>query len=325
MFQGIAINSGERAIDGDPAALARTLDRAVAVGFDGVELGIDCCNAIRGGRLVPSEVQRTRALLARYPLRYTLHGPINLNLTREPELAAAVMESCLQLAAGLGAEVLVYHSGQIALHDAWLGLAPLPDDEALAGLWQRETEALCRFARRAAALGVLLAVENRDPHLWEVAALARHGRPAADLVRYHQGMRLDLLSAQMAQVASPHVGLCLDVGHAFLAAPYWPDPDYLGAVRAAAPWVKHLHLHDNFGRLDDIAASMDERLVFGQADNHMPAGWGRIPLGEVLQALAGVGYRGWVLAEVAARYQPYHEEVLANARALLPASQILSG
>ncbi|HOG45640.1 MAG TPA: sugar phosphate isomerase/epimerase [Anaerolineae bacterium] len=318
MFQGIAINADDNAIDGDFNALARLLDRAAAVGFDGVEISAGCCNAVRGRRLVSSEVERARALLARYPLRYTLHGPDSLNLARDPEPAAEVLESCLQLAAGLGAEVLVYHSGQIALHDAWMGLAPLPDEQALADLWPRETEALQRMARRAEALGVLIAVENRDPHLWEVAALARYGRPATDLVRYHQGMRLDLLCAQMAQVASPSVGLCLDVGHAFLAAPYWPEPDYLAAVRAAAPWVRHLHLHDNFGRLDDIAASMHERLIFGQADNHMPAGWGRIPLRQVLEALTEAGYSGWVLAEVAPRYEPYYEEALANVRALLP-------
>lgn len=320
MFKGIAINADESVIDGNQEALARLLERAVAVGFDGVELSIGCFNIIRGGRVIAQEVERARALLARYPLRYTLHGPCNLNLARNSDLAEQVLESCLQVAAELGAEVLVYHSGQIALHDAALGLAPLPDAQALAAQWQRETEALARFARRAGELGVLLAVENRDPHLWEVAALARCGRPASELVRYHQGMRLDLLSAQMEALSSPHVGMCLDVGHAFLAAPYWEEPDYLAAVRRAAPYVRHLHLHDNFGRLDDIAESMRERLVFGQADNHMPAGWGRIPLREVLAALAAAGYSGWVVNEVAPRYAAYYDEALANVRAILPGS-----
>lgn len=316
MVKGIAINVDESVVDGDLGALARALDRCAEVGFDGVELSIFFCNAIRGGRLVAGEVERARALLARYPFHYTLHGPGKLNLARDPELAAEVMECCLQMAAELGAEVLVYHSGQIALHDARLGLAPLPGEQALGELYRRETEALCRFAGRAEALGVLLAVENRDPHLWELATLARCGRPAGDLVRYHAGMRLDLLSAQVAEVASANVGLCLDVGHAFLAAPYWRQPDYLDAVRAAAPWVRHLHLHDNFGRIDDVADSMRERLVMGQADNHMPPGWGDIPLAGVVAALTEAGYAGWVVAEVAPRYEPYYEEVLANARAL---------
>jgi len=318
MFRGIALNADESVIDGDQEALARHLERAAAVGFDGVELSVGCFNIIRGGQVVERELERARALLARYPLRYTLHGPLSLSLVRDAELAAQVLESCLQMAAGLGAEVLVYHSGQIALHDAARGLAHLPDDQSLSDLWQRETEALARFARRAEELGVLLAVENRDPHLWEVAALARWGRPAGELVRYHQGMRLDLLSAQMEAVGSPLVGMCLDVGHAFLAAPYWQDPDYLAAVKRAAPQVRHLHLHDNWGRLDDIAESMRERLVFGQADTHMPAGWGRIPLREVLAALAAAGYSGWVVNEVAPRYAAYYEEALANVRSILP-------
>jgi len=49
-------------------------------------------------------------------------------------------------------------------------------------------------------------------------------------------MRLDLLAAQMAAVGSPWVGIRLDVGHAHLAAPYWPT-DYLSDIRSAAASV----------------------------------------------------------------------------------------
>ena len=89
-------------------------------------------------------------------------------------------------------------------------------------------------------------VENRDPHLWEFTALARHGKSASDLLTYHQGMRLDLLAQQVAAIGSPNVGICLDVGHAFLARPYWPNPDYLAAIRQAAPWIRHLHFRRQF-------------------------------------------------------------------------------
>lgn len=320
MYRGIGINVDGEFVDGDLRTLARLLERAAAVGFQAVELSTGTCNAIRGGQLDERELARVREVVGQYPVRCTVHAPCPLDLTRHPELAAQVMESTLRLAAGLGAHVVVYHSAQIALHQASLGLAALPGERELAERWQRETEALRHFARRAADLGLLIAVENRDPHLWEVAALARHGRTAADLLHYHQGMDLDRLCQQVAEVDSPHVGLCLDVGHAFLAAPYWPEPDYLAAVRRAAPWVRHLHLHDNFGRLDDVAESLADRLAFGQADNHLPPGWGRIPLGETLAALAQAGYAGWVIAEIRPRYQAYYEEVLASTRALCAAA-----
>jgi hypothetical protein len=61
---------------------------------------------------------------------------------------------------------------------------------------------------------VTMALENRDPHLWEVATLVRHHHPAGDPPTYHAGMRLELLAQQVAAIGSPSVGLTLDVGHA---------------------------------------------------------------------------------------------------------------
>ncbi len=316
MFRGIGIDVDEGAVDGDLEQLACLLDRYTAVGFDAAELAVSACNIIRGGRIAPAELERVRGLLARYPLRYTLHAPCELSLIRHPELAAEVLESCLQVAAAVGAEVVVYHSAQIALHEPALGLAPLPSAADLEAMWRQETEALRRFARRAGELGLVLAVENRDPHLWEVAALARCGLPAGELLTYHQGMSLRRLCEQMAAIASPHVGLCLDVGHAFLAAPYFDPPDYLAAIGECVPWVRHVHLSDNFGRLDDRTQNPQEQLVLGEADTHLPPGWGHIPLREALALLAGAGHSPWLVLELRPRYNAYLEEALANTRAL---------
>jgi sugar phosphate isomerase/epimerase len=312
MFKGIGVDITTNEI----SVMDRALARSAALGFAAAEFNTYIGTVIRSGRIVPAELARVRDVLARYPLRYTVHAPVDLRLTRHPELAAQVLESCLLMAAGLGVEVVVYHSAQIALHDAAEGLAPLPTAEELRASWQEETIALRHFARRAAELGLILAVENRDPHRWEVAALARHGRLADELATYHQGMRLDLICQQMAEIGSPNVGLCLDVGHAFLAQPYWQDADYLTAIRQCAPWVKHLHFHDNFGRLDDISDNIPDRRIFGEADNHMPPGWGRIPLRETLAVLAEAGYAGWVIVEMEEYYEDYWEEALANTRAL---------
>jgi sugar phosphate isomerase/epimerase len=190
---------------------------------------------------------------------------------------------------------------------------------ALRRSWDEETAGLQETAPEAEKRGVVIGVENRDPHRWELAALARHGLPASELVTYHQGMRLDLLTEQIRQVASPNVGMCLDVGHAFLAAPFWPDANYLAAISQAAPWVRHVHFHDNYGRVDDKADGLAERLIFGEADSHMMPGWGKIPLAEVLAILKRAAYSGWLVVELRPRYGDYLAQTAATVRGMIGA------
>lgn len=316
MIHGIGINVDHEYLNGQPSILKELLEKYTAAGFDSVEISVPGLNAIRGGEFIQSEAARLRQTLRAHRLDVTLHGPNALSLIRN-DTHTQVMHSLLRLAEALGASRIVYHSAQIALKDPYRHLAPLPSDDELRAMWERETEALITVGRRAAEMGLTLSVENRDPHLWEISALAMHGKPASELARYHQGMRLDLLARQMEAVNLPNVGICLDVGHAFLAAPYWPDTDYLAAIRGCARWVNHVHFHDNFGCVDDVDESLGERLVFGEADNHLPPGWGKIPLDGVLAALRHANYDGLLVLELRPRYLPYLEEALANTRRLL--------
>lgn len=316
MIRSIGINADSERIDGDFAALERWLRRFHEIGFDTVELSAAGLNCIRAGQFIAREAARVQEALAPYHFGITLHSPNDLNLIRSP-VHREVMAAMLQAARAFGAERIVYHSAQIALHDPHRALAPLPSDSELAAMWDRETDALIEYGRRAADMGLTLSVENRDPHLWEVSALGMHGKPSSELAHYHQGMRLDLLARQMERIHLPNVGMCLDVGHAFLAAPHWPDPDYLAGIQACAPWVNHLHFHDNYGRIDDLTESLSERLAFGEADSHVPPGWGRIPLKQVLNILHAAGYDGPLVLEIRPRYADYLDEALSNTRALL--------
>ncbi len=324
MFRSIGINAEAELVDGHLATLERLLQTYRAVGFDAVELSCAGLGCIRGGELIRGEAERARALLSGYGLHLSMHAPNELSLLRGP-LHLRVMDAVLDLAHFLGCTCVVYHSAQIALHDPARHLAPLPDDDELAAMWARETERLLVYGRRAAALGLTLAVENRDPHLWEMSALGMHGRPASDLAHYHQGMRLDLLARQMQDVGLPNVGICLDVGHAYLANPYCAGRAYLAAIEACAPWVRHVHLHDNFGRIDDVSCTLGDRLVFGEADTHMPPGWGSIPLREVLGALQRAGYDGDLVLEIRSRYHEYLGEALRGARRILSELEHTSG
>ena len=70
--------------------------------------------------------------------------------------------------------------------------------------------------------------------------------------------------------------MTLDIAHLHIAA-HDLGFDYLAAVAAAAPWVKHLHANDNFGRLDQGFDNEVDRWAYGEADIHLPPGWGSIP------------------------------------------------
>lgn len=318
MLRGICTNCFDESIDGDLAALPPQLERAQKLGFDGYEFSTVAANLIRAGRTVPAEVDRLKATLGRYKLHYTVHPPCEMRLTDRSGMGRQVFLACLDVCSAIGADVMVYHSAQIALRSADQDTSTrLPNAGELQEMWRYETAQIREMAAYAADKGITIAVENRDPHLWELAALARHGKGAADLTTYHAGMRLDLIAQQVEEINLPNVGMCLDVGHAFLSAPYWQSTDYLAAIRQVAPLIKHVHFHDNFGRLDDWARSMAERLAFGEADNHMPPGWGAIPLGGVLQALKAADYRGWLIVELSGRYADNLEEAGRTTRALV--------
>jgi sugar phosphate isomerase/epimerase len=71
-------------------------------------------------------------------------------------------------------------------------------------------------------------------------------------------------------------GICLDLGHAHV------DGGVLAELEAAAPRLRHLHLHDNDGRLD----------------SHLAPGLGSIPWPAVLARLEACGFQGAGALEV---------------------------
>ena len=68
-------------------------------------------------------------------------------------------------------------------------------------------------------------------------------------------------------VDDPRLGLCLDVGHANTVVSETPPADWLAPM---LPDLRHVHLHDNHGALDE----------------HLPLGAGTIDFAPILAALA---------------------------------------
>lgn len=323
-IRGILINADGDHLGGRLAQLEADLTLFRQIGFDGVELSIPGLDVISGGHLRRDQVDRVRAITERFDLLYTVHAPDQMNFAfpnmgagGEPDssMDRDVFVASLDFCAAVGAHVMVYHSGLIALHHVAASLAEaLPDDEALGRAREREVTALRELAPLAAERGVLVAMENRDPHPWEVATLRHCGLPPSQLVKYHAGMSIPDLLDQVEAVDHPSLGMTLDIGHLFLAANFcgW---DYLQAIGQAAPYVRHLHISDNWGRLGGPFSSLNHRIPHGEGDVHLPPGWGAIPHVQALQQLPD--YDGYFLVEIRPRFHEHLAAALASARLII--------
>jgi sugar phosphate isomerase/epimerase len=119
---------------------------------------------------------------------------------------------------------------------------------------------------------VTIAVENYYPEL-----------PIVRGVVYDYSVWPSQLAEQISAVDHPAVGLCLDVGHAALAASAFGF-DYFEECATVAPLVRHIHLHDNLMRTNVTGEPpVSEHPVYGLGDLHLPPGRGTIPLEELFR------------------------------------------
>ena len=320
---GIGIDVGTCCHNGNSSQFKEELSYLHACGFNDVELSIQEFDAIVGGRLQQQRVDKVLAVTQEFDFVYTVHAPLRLNLafpqswpghttelTQEKDVFAASLDFC----AAIDAPVMVYHSGLIALRQAAFGLSALPEDDALERAREQEVKALRELMPQAAERGVVVAMENRDPHPWEVAALMQAGLPQDQLGKYHGGMRIPDLVQQVKAVGHPNMGLALDFGHLFLAANYCGF-DYLEAIRQAAPYIRHLHGSDNFGRLGGVFDDLSDRIPYGDGDLHLPPGWGRIPFAEAFAQLPD--YNGLLILELRDRFHEHFPEAIETVQRII--------
>jgi sugar phosphate isomerase/epimerase len=104
------------------------------------------------------------------------------------------------------------------------------------------------------------------------------------------------------------------LGHLYIAASYC-GLDYLGAIRQAAPYVRHLHGSDNFGRLGGVFDDLNARVPYGDGDVHLPHGWGTLPHTEALSQLPG--YEGLYVLEIRPRFREHFGEALRLLRGIV--------
>lgn len=240
------------------------LEPAKTAGADFVEIWLQDLGVILGGGLDQSLVETVRELLLGAGLSYTVHAPLQANLMdlTAPEVQRDVLMSSVRFAGEIGAGVVVCHAGQrLAARDARFRLK----DQLAA-----ERSALRGIGETAGALGVSIAVENYYPD-----------QSVLDGVAYDYSVWPSELAEQIEAVDHPAVGICLDVGHAALAAGAFGF-DLFEECATTAPLVRHIHLHDNLGRTDPgINPLSYGDPIYGTGDLHLPPGAGTIPLEEL--------------------------------------------
>ncbi len=260
-FQSVGINCS-----GSPSDLPITLEKLRGAGADFVELLVSEMGVILGGGLDEFRTAQLGKSLLEKSLSYTVHAPLEADLMDlgRQALQKEILLSSVRFAGEIGAGTVVCHAGQrVGARDARFRLG-----DQLA----TERAALREVGDMAADLDVAVAVENYFPD--------RH------VLRgevYDYSVWPSDLAAQIAAVDHPSVGICLDVGHAALAASFFGF-DYEEECAVAAPLVRHIHLHDN---LRETCAGVDlldyGDPTYGVGDLHLPPGHGSIPLAELFR------------------------------------------
>ncbi len=248
------------------SGLADDLESLKTSGPDFAEVWPHYLGVILGGNLDAHRLQPVRELLLKTDLSYTVHAPLEVNLMdlRAHDVQRDVLKASLWFANSIGADVVVCHAGQrLGSRDARNSLR-----EQLAA----ERVALREAGDLAEELGVTIAVENYYPEL-----------PIVLGVVYDYSVWPSELAEQISAVDHPAVGLCLDLGHAALAAGVFGF-DYFEECTAVAPLVRHIHLHDNLMRTNVTGEPpVSEDPIYGLGDLHLPPGRGIIPLVEVFR------------------------------------------
>lgn len=239
------------------------LDSIEALGVDTIEIPLYELDVIVGGRIRPPQLEALRRACAGRGCGYSVHGPLAINFMAEPWRLPRhfeVLAASLEASAALGARHYVIHSG----------LVPVQPGQGIEAAYAQQREALSRAGDMARAHGLTLCVETLfGGHGGEMHASSPRR-----------------LAAELALIDHPNVKATIDFSHSYLKADFeGRRADFVAEIAALAPHAVHLHIHDSFGRPDDIWTYCNgEKLAYGHGDLHLPVGWGDLPWEEVLAA-----------------------------------------
>lgn len=257
---GTGISAHKRA--DDLSDFAAELDMIEALGVEAIELPTYDMDVVVGGRIRRPQMEALKRACAGRGVAWSVHGPLAINFMDEAwrlPRHMEVLKASLEVAAEVGAEHYVIHAG----------LTPQQQADGVEAAYERQREWLGRAGDIAAGHGLVLCVET--------------------LFAGHEGKALTpspaRLAAELAAIGHAHVLATFDFSHSFLKLDYdGRRDDFIDEVKALAPWSRHLHIHDSFGRQDDIWMFTDgERVAYGHGDLHLPVGWGAIPWDRIVE------------------------------------------
>jgi len=167
------------------------------------------------------------------------------------------MDGLIDYAVEAGAQQVIYHA------------LALPDEPGSEEPLSFELGSLRRAVRRAELHGFIIAIENLAPLY-----------PGAEVISSNP---LALRTA-VRRISSEAVGICLDLGHAYISAQL-KRTSLAGLVEPAMDAVTLIHAHDNFGARTDAASSRALGVDPLRLDLHLPPGRGNLPWHEVAPAV----------------------------------------
>ena len=274
-IKGVGINAHSPRINGDIELLERDLAYFKKIGFDYVEIPVHGVDGVINGELNLENVKRVKEALRKYNLKAAVHAPDPLNLRKDNlDLQKEVFQSSIEFASELEAKVLVYHGGNFERRKQEGELQNLASE--------REIRALKTLGELADKRGVQICLENGASSIEELITVVR-------------------------KVNRENVGITYDFGHAFLYySCHGGEKEFLTSIKEALPYLKHIHIHDNFGRANITSQDTPyrKRLPFGEGDLHMPPGMGRIPYEKIFPLIRE--YKGIAMAEIDPRYEPFY-------------------
>lgn len=256
---GTGISSNRRA--SDLSDFGAELDMIQALGVETIEIPTFDLDVVVGGRVLRPQLDRLKRACAGRDVIYSVHGPLAINFMDDAwrlDRHFEILKASLEVAAEIGAGHYVLHSG----------IAPLQQAAGIEAAYGRQREWLSRSGDLAREHGLILCVETL------FAGYKGEGHTASP----------SRLATELAAIAHPNVMATLDFSHSYLQLDFDGRRDaFLAEVKALAPFARHLHIHDSFGRQDDIWMYTEgERLAYGHGDLHLPVGWGDIPWQEIM-------------------------------------------
>ncbi len=245
---------------GAGTALEQVLAEARDIGFAGIELG---------GKF-PRDSWTLATLLARFQLILAGGWYSASLLTRSADEEIIALQSHLCLLKALGCTVFIIAETSNAIHgnrNKALSASPRLDRAG----WAQFGEKLTKLADYLAAAGMRLAYHH---HLGTVV------ESGEDFERFLRS-------------TGPSVGMTIDTGHAALGG-----LDTVSLIRAHPQRVAHVHCKDVRGEVFRKVKAEGKSFLAGLLDGMFTVpGDGDLDFCEAMQALAEIGYSGWIIVE----------------------------